>query len=154
MLCIHSFLFVHYDHWSCCKQSQTNKFLVLASDFSTRTAWSETHMGSEGHDLRPIEKPSLDVFGPPSISGEGPPSRRAKPIVSSYFLNSQTRVALEERELGQAQDFRAGAGPTVLDSSCLRRSLSSPVLTMSTKLFTSYTPTAVKCLAWQDDGKF
>ena len=72
----------------------------LAPDFSNRTAWSETHEGSEGHDLRPVMKPSLDVTGPPSISGEVLHSRIAKPIVSSYFLNSQTRVAMEEWELG------------------------------------------------------
>ena len=153
MLCIRSFLFVHYDHWSCCTHNQTNKFLVLASDFSTRTAWSETHMGSEGHDLRPIEKPSLDVSGPPSISGEGPPSRRAKPIVSSHFLNSQTRVALEEWELGQAtrlQDWSRAHSP----GQQLPSEKPKLTCTMSTELFTSYTPTAVKCLTWQDNGKF
>lgn len=103
-------------------------------------------MGSEGHDLRPIEKPSLDVFGPPSISGEGPPSRRAKPIVSSYFLNSQTRVALEERELGQATGLQ---GWSRAHSPGQQLPSEKPELTctVSTELFTSYTPTAVKCIA-------
>lgn len=98
--------------------------------------------------MRPVMKPSLDVTGPPSISGEVLHSRIAKPIVSSYFLNSHTRVAMEEGELGAG--IEQGQRPV--------RKLPSgrPELTctVSTELFISYALTSVKCLACQDDGKF
>lgn len=45
-------------------------------------------------------KASLHVTGPPSSSEKGPPSRRTKPTVRCYFPNTQSRVALEEWELG------------------------------------------------------
>ncbi|EPY80292.1 hypothetical protein CB1_000844017 [Camelus ferus] len=61
---------------------------------------SAAYKGSDGHDFRPRKKASLIVTEPPSISGEGPPSGRAKPTGSGYFLNTQTRAASEEWELG------------------------------------------------------
>lgn len=64
---------------------------------------SETHKGSDSHDLRPIRSIVLVLYvtGPPSISGEGPPSRRPKPTVRCYFLNSQSAVALKGWGFGQ-----------------------------------------------------
>lgn len=88
-------------------------------------------------------KAFLCVTGPPSIAGEGPPSRITKPTMCCYFLNSQSGRALKEWGLGIGNRIEGtGQGQHPCIEFTFRGTLDSSVLrTMS---FLSYAVTSVK----------